>query len=276
MLQTGNTMGYVRCAQLSYAAYRDPSEIKRAFERGQGDIEIVKGVEGAISLPLFICDCVSDAQAYFVQYETECVLAVRGTDSFIDCIMNMHAGFHHFEEAGTFSRVHGGMLRQFRGLETAFAEIVDEFMDEHEDAVLTCTGHSSGAAIAALAAYGAALRYPGRVKYVGFGSPKVCNQAFRDRFFNVVRSAVVVCNGADPIAKLFPGDNCVHACRTCHIGKTDPLPDIAVLCDMDDHHIGSYVAAIEDVLPEPPLKRPCLAAAVEFCRRCLSGGTPQL
>ncbi|KAG5183073.1 Alpha/Beta hydrolase protein [Tribonema minus] len=241
-------MRVLSLARLALLAYRPVVDVNTAFDVSQGK-PAPTHIEPHLSdvlcdttrRPCFFGDAADEAQAYFFPQDRHAVLAVRGTDSLLDCIRNVECGMASWEEIGAGVQAHGGMLKQYRALKPLVAGVVMEHMSGSRNTI-TFTGHSSGAAISAFGALEAAIAYPGRVSYVGFASPKVVNRAFSAAFRAALPTAKTFVNGADPICKCFPGYS--ETCDVTRIGAADPHPHLPSVLDISFHSMIKYVEAV--------------------------------
>lgn len=144
----------------------------------------------------------SDAQAYAFKMGPcdPLILACRGTSSVQDALVDVSLQLVPFVFADGSKKdgvnVHRGFYGQFKGIMPQ----VDKLYRGHlaGGGTLVCTGHSLGSAVAALVALYYGQMHPGKVSYVGFGTPRVGNGGFVKLFNSVVKSPVRVCNGRDP------------------------------------------------------------------------------
>jgi len=129
--------------------------------------------------------------------------------------------------------------------------------------------------VAALTALYYGEAYPQQVAYIGLGTPRVGNEAFKQKFDSVVMDRTRIANGRDPgkfsfyafgldvlrlsknasesittgavsaflthslpaVNKVPPPVGYTHVGKEAHIGRGDPYPAIAALTDLPDHDV---------------------------------------
>jgi len=129
--------------------------------------------------------------------------------------------------------------------------------------------------VAALTALYYGEAYPQQVAYIGLGTPRVGNEAFKQKFDSVVMDRTRIANGRDPgkfsfyafgldvlrlsknasesittgavspflthslpaVNKVPPPVGYTHVGNEAHIGRGDPYPAIAALTDLPDHDV---------------------------------------
>ena len=205
----------IRLARLSWIAYQESPDVLRkwrecqdhkgnepedlAWQKANCDWEPLKA---AVEPPLYTTCAESDAQAYAFKMGAAdpLILACRGTSSVQDALVDVSLQLVPFVFADGSPKkgvsVHRGFYGQFKGVMPQ----VDKLYRGHlaGGGTLLCTGHSLGSSVAALAALYYGQMYPGKVSYVGFGTPRVGNEEFVKLFNSVVKSPVRVANGRDP------------------------------------------------------------------------------
>lgn len=138
-----------------------------------------------------------------VTLEKEIVLAFRGTADFGDVLEDLDLFRHHPEaelDPGIF--VHRGFCKRYAGYAPKCAELVSRFLKDHPGAFVTCTGHSSGAAVATLCAYDLTRELPEEnIRCITFGSPPLGNAWFVTKFVQRVTKSIRVVHKRDPIPK---------------------------------------------------------------------------
>lgn len=105
-------------------------------------------------------------------------------------------------------------------------------------------GLEQGAAVAQLTALKLARDWAGDerkpVSFIGFGTPRVGNAAWKALFESLVTRGLRVKNSADPVCGVAAWPY-VHAGEEKHIGKPDAHPDLPLVTNMADHDAGTYV-----------------------------------
>ena len=215
---------------------KEPSDL--AWQKANCDWEPLKD---AVEPPQFTTCSTTDAQAYAFKMGPgdPLILACRGTSSFQDALVDLCLQLVPFVSAdGSPEKgvsVHRGFYGQFKGIMPQ----VDKLYRGHlaGGGTLLCIGHSLGSSVAALVALYYGQLHPGKVSYVGFGTPRVGNGEFVKLFNSVVKNPVRVVNGRDPINKIPPPICYAHICPETRVGRSDPYPAIPMLSDLPDHDI---------------------------------------
>lgn len=208
---------------------------------------------GKANVTYFSCeDC--DAQCILLQPGGGVlVVAVRGTTSVEDVLCDIEFLQTPLLEADEQDRVmvHSGFDRQYRGLHAG----VDAAITKHlvGGGTLVCTGHSLGAGVAALFAVCFGMRFPGKVSYFGYGSPRQGNVKFSALMRSSTSMAVAVKNHRDPVCSVIP-QMCLplryeQAGVVLCIGH-DPHPDVPNPLFLRDHDILGYISSLTHS-PEP-------------------------
>lgn len=175
------------------------------------------------------------------------VVAVRGTSSFADAVDDCNLRMVPFFSDGPPDgpRVHAGFFCQARAVGAAVHLLLLGWLGE-----VRFVGHSLGGAVSALLALDRAADREGEagspVSYIGFGVPRAGGPSWKRRFEALVTRALCIKNGRDPISSIPYGTRTlpyVAVGEHAHIGRGDPCPDKADLCDLGDHDVTSgYVA----------------------------------
>lgn len=263
-------------ARLSWLAYSEPAQVAEWYTKSKaGDLVVDTNnptaadvMSKVLTPPQFVTCLECDAQCYLIEYkppitdgiDTKPVLAicVRGTSSMMDAVCDIRVNQTQMRDASDKTipdvKIHAGFYIQFIALFSKFDKIVKRHLDDGGN--LLCVGHSLASAIAAIAALNYSNTHPSQVFYAGFGTPRVGNQAFKNRFDTTVKLKWRVKNGRDPVNSCLPPLGYVHVGNELHLGPSDPYPDIPVLFDLADHDIASYVKALqlgdknETIVPE--------------------------
>ncbi len=264
------TLTPLEACKFSYLAYYSKEEIEKGLKSPDDIFETLKEhqTEGEIT---FISSDLQDAQAIVSKMKKRCadgevcdyvLLACRGTDSMRDVINDLQCALVPFDtplahKAGaTFKgcAVHAGILTSYQSIEADVYNAVREYMEMSPTIKLVCTGHSLGASSSLLAAYIFNIMYPGRVEYMGIGSPRSVNKCFRDTFD--CKSKLLLKNGRDPITKILEetSDGYNHVCDMTHIGCHDFNVNNPNLLYFVDHDIKDYIRNAEtDRVPDHSL-----------------------
>lgn len=242
---------------LSWLAYSSPDDLlKNWSDKSYVDqYEVLKRVS---EIPLYITCPSCDAQCYLVKYhppeglfnndKPTLAICARGSTSLMDWMCDGDVVQRKFKDAsdnyldGVY--VHSGFYEQFIGLFSIFDKQVKKHLDDGGN--LLCSAHSLGSSVCALAALNYGSIYPSQVFYVGFGTPRVGNKAFADKFNKCVGLKLRIKNNRDPVSCTPPPINFHHVGEEYHLGPPDPLPDIPILLDVGDHYIQNYVKHLLD------------------------------
>ena len=258
-----------RLARLSWIAYQECPDINKKWQewqdrkKGKEPSDLAwqnancdwEPLKDAVEPPQFTTCSTSDAQAYAFKMgpRDPLILACRGTSTVQDVMVDISLQLVPFVFADGKPRtgvsVHRGFYEQFKGIMPQ----VDKLYRGHlaDGGTLLCTGHSLGSSVAALAALYYGQLHPGKVSYVGFGTPRVGNVDFVKLFNSVVESSARVTNGRDPIAKIPPPVCYRHICPETHVGRSDPYTAIPVLSDLPDHDLkNGYIHNLENPAAE--------------------------
>lgn len=109
------------------------------------------------------------------------MIAYRGTNNIIDWLRNIsfsQVPFYHSVPEFDGFYAHRGFLRQFESVREKTDKVVEEAISNQKD--LLITGHSLGGALGILATAFYNEKHRGRVKFIGFGTPRVCNIKFEE------------------------------------------------------------------------------------------------
>ena len=198
---------------------------------------------------------IEDSQAYVLRYNehhsgSHLVFACRGTSSLTDALVDANIRLAPLAELPG-AMVHAGFLEQFRALEPLFEPKLKD-MDESDSEFkrLLCVGHSLGSAVAAIAAAVYAKRFPGRVDYVGCGTPRVGDRTFVRIFNKTVGIMLRLTNGRDPVNKVPLAIRFAHVGEELEFGRHDYTKTVPLITDLPDHMQDSYVRAYDS--PDPP------------------------
>ncbi|HIA01993.1 MAG TPA: lipase family protein, partial [Myxococcales bacterium] len=141
-------------------------------------------------LPLFIESDI-DCQVYVSVFNNDSIIcAFRGTESTRDWLTdaNMIRVSMDLDNVPDSERplAHYGILRQFRSVEEKITNYIEKELDENNHiSNIIYTGHSLGGALSAIALMNYSHKYPTlNHKCVTFGSPRVGDERFKERFQN--------------------------------------------------------------------------------------------
>lgn len=116
-------------------------------------------------------------------------IAFRGTDKFGECISNLLGDLTNYHGC----KVHAGFLLQYRSVCNELYKV----LQRHANKAILVTGHGIGGAVAHLCALDLSIRNNAFVTCVTFGSPKVGDQTFKDKFLKHVYKSVRKANTFD-------------------------------------------------------------------------------
>lgn len=266
--RTDGDISLIEGAYFASLAYQHPYVVDDAYH-GSGEPEFVSILEAAVDVPVYHFDQNTGAQGYSVVLkdvldQLHTVLFCTGTDSLQDVICDLDIDLVPFVKSpscpedettmDTCVKVHAGILRQYEGLEHQIRPCIDEAMQTAT--TLTCIGHSLGCLVS-MTALTFAATYRDKVRYIGYGSPKVGNAAFCKLFKERLadpRQYTLVRNGADPICTLWVSQEYQHICDFHHCGAIDLRPNLPNLMHMPDHLLDSYIKNLQhDDATEPSL-----------------------
>ena len=112
------------------------------------------------------------------------IVCFRGSDDLTDWRMNFNLSTSPYPSNST-REVHSGFLVQWLSVKDEVKEKIEKLIEKYGTTKITFCGHSAGAGACCLATYdlGEDLMKKGQdVNVVSFGSPKICNQDFKDYF----------------------------------------------------------------------------------------------
>lgn len=116
--------------------------------------------------------------------EERLIVCFRGSDDLTDWRMNFNLKTSKYPLNST-REVHSGFLVQWLSVKDEVQEKIGKMIEKYGTTKITFCGHSAGAGACCLATYdlGEDLMKSGQdVNVVSFGSPKICNQDFKDYF----------------------------------------------------------------------------------------------
>lgn len=225
----------VQCATWSQMAYSDKPE-------GQAPGSPDNSMMNMTNLTYVSCEGCDAQGIIFNTNDGELVLAVRGTTSAMDMLCDVQV-LQSLLESIPEAFVHDGFNDQFKAL----SSITNTRITQHllAGGQLVCTGHSLGAGVAALFAVAYAVRFPGKVSYFGYGSPRQGNAVFSQLMSSKTLLAISVKNNRDPVCASIPAiGRYTHAGLPMMIGE-DPCPDLPDLLHIQDHDIAKYVENLQ-------------------------------
>lgn len=172
---------------------------------------------------IFVDDKKYDGQCYIFIYNDRIVIAFRGTTSLKDWKSDFNTKQVSSEMFGEDKKIklHSGFNNQYNELKHTIHSIIIQYryLPVH------ITGHSLGGALACLCAMDLKLNFNCDVSVVTFGSPRVGNKAFVEKYNKVIRNSFRVKNYGDPITH-FPMRTCYN-----HIHKSICIKEGALFKD---------------------------------------------
>jgi hypothetical protein len=216
-------------AKLSALAYRLPD----------GIADIMRLLPHAHEQPRLILEAVTRRPVGFsVQDDERQIIVFQGTHEYADFIADAKVLLAPLEPHSP-AKVHTGFLRRYENLATDIRV--------HQSKSILFTGHSMGSSIAAIAA---ALAQAPTVEYIGFGTPRVGNEAFVDAFESRVSQHLRVKNGSDPVNSIIPPFEYRHIGTEMCIGKADPFPDVPRPECLFDHSMPEYIRNLQPAVTQ--------------------------
>jgi Lipase (class 3) len=208
------------------------------LENSTGDEMISRATKDLMEPPTYI-ESVLDVEAYILRYSDSVVIAFRGTDSLRDVCEDAMFALCNWD-SNCNAKVHEGIFRQYKSVEKELVETINDA--KAKGFMVICTGHSSGAALACF------LATATNTNYVGFGAPKVGNDAFRTLHADKCKGNIsyTYVNGSDPIPKLPLGPLYVQPAAIIKVGPRDRLPFLPTLSGLYYHSNASYYKAVVD------------------------------
>jgi triacylglycerol lipase len=177
--------------------------------------------------------CEHPAPAGFIaENDTDTVVCFRGTDNIRDIIFDLAIEPTCLTNMG---HVHAGFFHDLNEFWPLLKSILSE-----KNKPLTFIGHSLGGALATLAVADCLLNTIPVTYLCTFGSPKVGDAVFADRFDALFHTHNRYWNGMD-IVPAFPPSflGWKHVGQLIHIGSKK-----IVLPSIDAHHIINYIAEL--------------------------------
>lgn len=210
-----------------------------------------------------------DADCVIFDADKHLVIAVRGTTSKEDMFCDVHVVQTLLEDIPDVL-VHSGFNMQYKAL----SSVVNQRVMKHlvEGGSLICTGHSLGAGVAALFAVSYGIRFPQKVSYYGFGSPRQGNRVFKQLMASTTLTSISVKNQRDPVCASIPSvclpSRYEHAGLRVCIG-TDPFPYLPNILFLRDHDIAEYITHLEETMSGPEQDKPVKEKRKRVCDQCL-------
>ena len=167
----------------------------------------------------------TDCQVSITRDSSRVFVVFRGSDSFKDWKMNFKSSLVSYP-SGSDRKVHAGFLVQWLSVKAELLSKIEKILkrDRYMDEVIFC-GHSAGV-VCCLAAeeFTKVNKNPKRnVEVVTFGSPRVCNQAYKDYFEQKLKCTRLVLD-RDIVARL-P----LRAMGYRHIGRAMQMRENIIL-----------------------------------------------
>lgn len=127
----------------------------------------------------------------------------------------------------------------------------------------------AGSGVAAIAALVYAKRFPGKVDYIGLGTPRVGDEAFKKVFDATVGIRARLKHGRDLVNKVPLALRYTHVGDELCYGRTDWYPSVPLLTDLPDHMQDQYCKAFDEPDPEPALTVGVLGRALDALHKTL-------
>jgi predicted lipase len=183
-----------------------------------------------------IDDCVSGIQLVARTYPSSVVIAFRGSDSLKDAVVDMKfykKSIPHFKDRTM--RLHSGFVNSYKTvhLRNEILKLITPDVRE-----IKLTGHSYGAALAALCAADLQYNFP-NIDYEVylFGCPRIGNSCFSRVYNRNILKTFRIENGNDVVTRLPPAFlGYRHIGIKIHVGKKR----IPFVWSLKDHGIREY------------------------------------
>ena len=186
----------------------------------------------------------ADVQFYTLDYETELVFAIRGSQSLSDFMDDAYCWMENFQDVDVNGvRVHSGFLRQYISMRSNMISSVFRMIWKKQNKKIVFTGHSLGGALATLCGAAVKNEMPDlHVSVYTFGSPRVGNKLFA-KVFDDVDVSVRCVNGSDivptiPYAFPFLSDY-THVKGEFYVGSKS-------FSNTQDHQLSSYDKCVKE------------------------------
>lgn len=232
--------------EASALAYEDDKKFKAGIGAWFGAIEAHRLIDGRL-----------DTQAHLFKLPNATVIAFRGSQEFLDWLVDLDALAVTFTPSGV---AHQGFMNAIRAVFPQIHEAIAQARGERR--ALWLTGHSLGGALAQLCAALFTIPQSPNISPSGvagvytFGQPRVgdrlmaglCNEAFGKVFFRLVNGADIVTRlppRQPPIDTLWSIPSYQHAGREVRIGQQASAdPRIASLLDQNEFPVGKVFSEI--------------------------------
>ncbi|MBT9291425.1 lipase family protein [Prosthecodimorpha staleyi] len=232
--------------EASALAYEDNAGFKAGIVKTFGQIDDHRLIESAF-----------DTQAHLFKVPDATVIAFRGSQEFLDWLVDLDALAVRFVPEGA---AHQGFMNSIWRAYPAIHDAIAQSQGERRS--LWLTGHSLGGALAQLCAALFTIPQSPNVSPSGvagvytFGQPRVgdrlmaglCDEAFGKVHFRVVNGADIVTRlppRQPPVGTLWPIPSYQHAGREVRIGAGGIAdPRIASLLDQSEFPVGKIFAEI--------------------------------
>ncbi len=185
---------------------------------------------------LFWDSASSGVQCYIARGGSSALIAFRGSDELKDLLTCLRFSKERFIGK---SKVHKGFLRAYN--ESGILGEIQKSLSEAPISEIFLTGHSLGAALAAICALDLARSYEkAKIRCALFGSPRIGDAAFAELFGEIFTLRTE--NGNDLVCRLPPKlFGFSHIGSLYHMGR----PRRALSFSLADHEIKSYIKTLQ-------------------------------
>lgn len=151
---------------------------------------------------LLINDTATRTISYIFYNNNQIDICFKGTSNIRDNLFN----FNIYPESyiATNIKVHRGFLFKYLAIRPILIEHIHTIMNKHNIQSISCNGHSSGGAMANIAAVDLYHELHMKINCITFGSPRIGNQAFTDLYHKCVNKSMRIVNWNDIIQYVPP------------------------------------------------------------------------
>lgn len=144
----------------------------------------------------------SNFKSFFIFYNnTNIDICFKGTTDINDVFINLNICPKSFINKNI--KIHSGYLYKYLHLKPVLLENINNICKNNNIKEITFNGHSSGGAIANIAALDISFIYKNKnINCITFGSPKIGNKYFVDEYNKNIRQSIRVVNDYDIIQYL--------------------------------------------------------------------------
>ncbi|MCY3412759.1 MAG: lipase family protein [Candidatus Heimdallarchaeota archaeon] len=151
----------------------------------------------------------TDTQCLVAKGHENIVIAFRGTTSFKDVESDLEVFKAIFPSSRGFfnkSKVHQGFLDAYLDIKDKLIHQIKELQEQEHFKAILLTGHSLGGALATLCALDLKIeKIAKNVVMYNYGSPRVGNSKFVDKYMKTVDTSYRIVNDEDFVPQLPPG-----------------------------------------------------------------------